>query len=1016
MGDTMKREQIKRRTVLATAAGALAVSAVTALPQRALAAGGETERLGDYAKHSVEGGRSVTVTSVSGQRLRLTAYGDQMVRVSAARAEEDFFSDTRYEMVQPESHTALGGSLKVTVTNDTLEIRTAAADGLRIVLRKKPLRLEFYSLATGALLTREDATRGISWSGANNTVVTEAFVPPSSGERFLKAGHGMLGRTPRLDRTGDTVSHNYADASAKNPDNQAPAIVPFYLSDQGYGVFFNTTFDTTFHFGGANGYGFLADGHDSGGVSPQLDYFLINGPRFAQLLDRYTQLTGRPRLPQRSVFGLQLSDKNFADVSDQNWWREKITQHRAAGFPFDHQVNDNRWREGSGSWSGSWFEFSHDRWPDPAGYQKWAAESGVTVTLDYNRNNTDEMAGWKGGPPPGYSFATADLKDVKENNAVPDWSNPDTRAWVWKVFWDKALNPALKYPGDALWIDEVDDLGAIPYTAKTADGRRWAEERNAYFLNVHKAVGKEGWDPDKSGHIGAAKRPWNWSRGATAGQQRYGHYWTGDIRSTYDEMRNQIRGMQTAGLGGFPFANIDGGGFGDGNLISDAFYRNWPAGWSSLAPIWRPHGTASTKDRGKLASRWPLDQGTQARADFAKYGQLRYGLMPYIYTLAHQANATGMPMARAMVIDYQDRPQAYTHDLQYMWGPSLLVAPVTSDGGSVQQIWLPAGTTWYNFWADIKHTGSDSADLPYTTRTGETPLFVKAGAILPRYPYAQSTAYLTGRQLEMDVYAGADGAFEVVEDDGVTEAYRTGRKTSTTRLTYTNASKRVVIAHPKGTYEGAPGKRRYVIRIHGLDAPVGMRVNGGATLPAFTSEAAALLSEKGAGSVWDAKAKVLSVVTPEIPVAEGGGNAATVEPSGGAFPAVGGGTVYQAESARLDSTFAIDTSHPGYTGTGYADFTGTSADGSTIAWTVSAATAGTKRLLVRYANGSDRDRPVTVDVNGKKAGTLAMAPTGSWDTWATASVTADLPKGDGITVRAVLTQAQGANIDSLTLL
>ncbi|MFF1920576.1 TIM-barrel domain-containing protein [Streptomyces sp. NPDC058221] len=1012
----MKHEQIKRRTLLASAAGVLAAGTITALPHRALAAAGEPEQLGDYAEHSAAGSRSVTVTSASGQRLRLTAYGDQIVRVSAARYQEDFFSDTRYEMVRPEAHSDLGGSLKVTETNDTLELRTAAADGLRIVVHKKPLRLEFYSLGTDALLAKEDATHGISWGGANSTIVTQTFVPPTSGERFLKGGHGVLGRTPRLDRTGDKVSHNYADAAAAadNPNDQAPAIVPFYLSNKGYGVFFNTTFDTTFNFGGANGYGFFADGHDSGGVDPQLDYFLINGPKFGQLLDRYTELTGRPRLPQRSVFGLQLSDKNFSNVSDQNWWREKITQHRAAGLPFDHQVNDNRWREGSGSWSGSWFEFSHDRWPDPAGYQKWAATNGVTVTLDYNRNNTNEMAGWKGGPPPGYSLPADDLKNVKENNAVPDWSNPDTRAWVWKVFWDKALNPELNYPGDALWIDEVDDLGGIPYTAKMADGRRWAEARNAYFLNVHKAVGEEGWDPEGNGHIGAAKRPWTWSRGATAGQQRFGHYWSGDISSTYDEMRNQIRGMQTAGLGGFPFANIDGGGFGDGNLISDAFYRNWPAGWSSLAPIWRPHGTASTKDRGKLASRWPLDQSAQARADFMKYGQLRYSLMPYIYTLAHQANATGMPMARAMVIDYQDRPQSYTHDLQYMWGPSLLVAPVTSDGGSVQQIWLPAGTTWYNFWADIKHTGSDTADFPYTTRTGETPLFVKAGAILPKYPYAQSTAYMARGQLELDVYAGADGVFEVVEDDGLTEAYRNSEKTSVTRLTHTNASKRVVIAHPKGTYDGAPGKRRYVVRMHGLDAPVGMRVNGGGTLPAFTSEAAALLSENGSGSVWDAKTKILSVITPEISVVKDGGNAATVEPSGGSFPAVGGATVYQAENARLDSTFAIDTSHPGYTGTGFADFNGTSA-GSTIAWTVSVATAGTKQLFVRYANGSDKDRPLVLDVNGKKAGTLAMQPTGSWDTWATVSVTADLPKGDDITVRAVLSLSQGANIDSLIL-
>ncbi|MCX5214725.1 DUF5110 domain-containing protein [Kitasatospora sp. NBC_00240] len=1010
----MEHDRIKRRTLLSAAVGALAVGAVSTLPARAATAA--QEKLGDYAGHTTDS-RSVTVTSTSGQQLRITAYGDQILRVHATRAGEAFFADTRYEMVVPANHTSMGGTLTVTTTSDTVEAHTAAADGLRVVLHKKPLRLEFYHRSTGALLAKEDAAHGVSWSGTNSTIATQAFAAPPADERFLKAGHGILGRAPKIDRTGDTVSHNYADGAAANdnPNDQAPAIVPFYLSNKGYAVFFNTTFDTTFSFGGSNGYGFFADGHDAGGAKPQVDYFLINGPRFAQLLDRYTQLTGRPRLPQRSIFGLQLSDKSFADVSDQNWWRTKITDHRAAGFPFDHQVNDNRWRNGSGGWSGSWFEFSPDRWPDPAGYAAWAAANGVTVTLDYNRNNTNEMAGWKGGPPPGYSLAASDLTNVKENNAVPDWTNPATRTWVWKVFWDKALNPSLKYPCDGLWIDETDDLGGILYTAKMADGRTWAENRNSYFLSLQKGVGQEGWDPDAGGHIGSAKRPWTWSRGATAGQQRYGHYWTGDISSTYAEMQNQIRGMQTAGLGGFPFANIDGGGFGDGNASSDAFYRNWPVAWSSLAPIWRPHTSASVKAKGRTASRWPLDQSAQAQADFARYGQLRYTLMPYIYTLAHQAAATGLPMARAMVIDYQDRPQAYTHDLQYMWGPSLLVAPLLSDGGGVQQVWLPAGTTWYNFWADIKHAGSDSGDFAYTTRTGETPLFVKAGAILPKYPYAQSTAYLAERQLEMDVWAGADGAFDLVEDDGVTEAYRKGaQNTSVTRLTYTDTATRVVVAHPRGTYQGAPGSRRYLVRFHGLAKPVGMRVNGGATLPAFTSEAAVLVNGSGAGCVWDAQTKVLTVVTAEIPVSANGGTAATVEPSGASFPAVGGGTVHQAESARFDSTFILDTLHPGYTGTGYADFNGTSA-GATIAWTVSVASAGKRQLLIRYANGGDTDRPVTIDVNGTKGSTLALAPTGSWDTWATASCTETLPQGS-VTVRATLTKATGANFDSLTVL
>ncbi|MEU7870590.1 TIM-barrel domain-containing protein, partial [Dactylosporangium sp. NPDC049140] len=545
--------------------------------------------------------------------------------------------------------------------------------------------------------------------------------------------------------------------------------------------------------------------------------------------------------------------------------------------------------------------------------------------------------------------------------------------------------------------------------------RASTRDTDDYFFYLHKGVGEEGWDPQAAGHIGTARRPWTWSRGASAGQQRYGHYWTGDIASTYDEMRQQIRGMLVGGLGGFPYSNIDGGGFqgGTGGLIPEPFYRNWTAAWSSLSPIWRPHSGASTTDQGPAASRWPLDQSAAIQADFRKYGELRYTLLPYIYSIAHQAAATGMPMARAMVIDYQSRPNAYSHDLQYMWGPSVLVAPVTSDGGATQNVWLPAGATWYNLWADIKHAGTDATDLPYVTYTGEIILFVKAGAILPKYQYAQSTAFLNKRQLEMEVYAGADGTFDVVEDDGVTESYRVTGARSVTTLAYTDAATRTTIRHPQGTYDGAPATRRYVVRIHGLTAPVGMRVNGGATLPSYNSEATAVTS--GGGTVWDAARHVLTVVTPSIAVVTGGGVAATVEPSGSAFPAATGGTVYPAERAALSGA-VIDTRHPDYTGTGFVDFADGSASGAYVQWTVSVPAAGTRTLTFRYANGTTASRPLAIAVNGATVnGALPFDPTGSWDTWGTTSFTASLPAGSQLAIRATTTGTNGANIDSLTV-
>jgi alpha-D-xyloside xylohydrolase len=475
-------------------------------------------------------------------------------------------------------------------------------------------------------------------------------------------------------------------------------------------------------------------------------------------------------------------------------------------------------------------------------------------------------------------------------------------------------------------------------------------------------------------------------------------------------MQQQIRGMLNAGLGGFPYANIDAGGF-RGGVIAGDLYRNWVAAWASVSPIWRPHAEGDTATLGARASRWPIDQAAAERDEFLRYGRLRYSLLPYIYTIAHTAHVSGLPMARAMVVDHQDNPLAYTHDLQYMWGPSILVMPVTTAvSGATQQVWLPAGDTWYNFWSDAKSAGSDTAEKSYVTRTGEIIMYVRAGAILPRYRYAQSTRFLDKTHLELDVYTGTNGSFPLYEDDGVSEEYRAGAASSVTDLSFVHATLTVRIAHPVGSYRDAPATRRYVVRLHGLAAPVGMQVDGGPALGAFTSETAAILH--GSGQVWDAGRKILSVVTAPVAVQPGGGGAATIRPSGQPFPAATGATVYPAEDATLSGA-AIGTQHPGYTGNGYADYVG--AAGDHVEWTATVATAGTHTLTFRYANGGPADRPLAITVNGTTihAG-LSFSPTGDWRTWRTTSVPASLPAGT-VRIRATATGSSGGNIDCLSI-
>ena len=469
------------------------------------------QTIGNYARVEKHSNELLFISDV-GQKIRITANNNFVVRIQAVQKGEDFFADDRYEMV---ANHLRNGSLNVTDQGDHFEITTGNNEGVLIALSKFPMRISFFNRKGNEMLLK--SKEGICWD-KNNIRITFEYDPT---EHFCGMGHQAFGWVDSIDLRGKTISCNYGDGLSWG--KQGVLTVPFYLSGKGYGVFLNSTFPHMFHFGKDGDYGFDIS---TKGFDGQMDFYFILGPEFPDILNRYTQLTGRPRLPQRSVFGLQLSDKGDPNNSGEQWWKNKITAHRKAGFPFDHIVNDNRWREGSGAWSGSWFQWDSLRYPDPKEYAAWCNQNKVTVTLDINRNNSSSCWGWK----PEYNLPEAQ-KYVKEGYSAPDYSNPDTRHWIWQLFWNKSFNPALHYPGDAIWIDETDEMYTLPDSLICANGRSWGENRNYYHFLIAKAVVQEGWDhksTDSVPGIGEAKRPFVWMRGMTAGGQRYAAYWTGD--------------------------------------------------------------------------------------------------------------------------------------------------------------------------------------------------------------------------------------------------------------------------------------------------------------------------------------------------------------------------------------------------------------------------------------------------------------------------------------------------------
>ncbi len=689
-------------------------------------------------------GRAFYIESSDGSRtLRVAWYGNAIVRLQTAHDGESFLPDDHYEMVETHDWP---NDVDVDVNSRFVVFDSPDLD---VMVDRKSLVASFYPRENSPPVLQER----MGSRGDNDGRVVR--FQPNDDERFTGLGHGYFARAKSLELTGTVVDRNYGS----EPIEQAPLIVPFYLSSFGYGVFLNSTFPNRFALNADGDYSIAIDTH---GFTGQMDYFFIAGPELTSVLDRYTQLTGRPRLPMKSMFGLQLSDKGHdhdsQTPSDETWWKDKIAEHRKAALPLDHVVNDNRWRAAGGKRCESKIEWDEERYPDPKIWADWLDEQGLVSTIDFNRCIARFSDGWD----PAFNLPSID--NIEFADSAPDLTNADFRDWFWQLFYDKSLDPSLGYPGDALWIDEFDEQGAAPKDIVLANGRSSAEMRNYWFFLIAKALVADGWDQSD-----LVNRPFVWVRGMTAGAQRYATLWSGDIKPNNKEMAAQVRAMQLAGLAGFPYWGHDAGGFFDWDRRmgpDESLYKRWAMAFGSFAPIWKPHGMGQ--------SRWPLDRSETSLAAAQQYGRLRYELMPYLYSAAHEAAETGAPIARPMLLDYPQSDEAWEHELQYFFGPDLLVAPVVDEDESI--VWLPEGG-WYS----MRDGSYFEGERLLAINDGVMPVFARAGAVVPKREYALSTAFIDKTTLVIDVYTGADGAFRLIEDDDRTEAYRDGERRITRR-------------------------------------------------------------------------------------------------------------------------------------------------------------------------------------------------------------------------------------------
>jgi alpha-D-xyloside xylohydrolase len=534
--------------------------------------------------------------------------------------------------------------------------------------------------------------------------------------------YGLGERFTAFVKNGQAVDMWNEDGGTSS--EQAYKNVPFYMTNRGYGVFVNHPERVSFEVASEK-----VERVQFSVPGEHLDYFLIYGPSPKEVLARYTALTGRPALPPAWSFGLWLST-SFTTDYDEETISAFVRGMAERDLPLHVFHFDCFWMK-----EFHWCNLEWDRcaFPDPEGMLERLKARGLRICVWINPYIAQRSALFDEGMSGGYLLKRPD-GDVwqwdkwQAGMALVDFTNPAARRW----FADK-LRALVDMGVDCF----KSDFGErIPTDVVYFDGSDPLKMHNYYTYLYNKTV----FDllEDRLGQGGATL----FARSATAGCQKFPVHWGGDCSATFESMAESLRGGLSLGVSGFGFWSHDLGGFEE--MASAEVYKRWCA-FGLLSSHSRLHGSQSYRVP------WLFDE--QAVDVLRFFTQLKCRLMPYLYHAASQAHATGVPIMRAMLLDFPDDPACDYLDLQYMLGDSLLVAPVFSHAGDVAY-YLPAGR-WTNFitgavaqgpgWMRERH---DFMSLPLMVRPNSV-IAVGARDDRPDYDYADGVT--------LQVYELADG-------------------------------------------------------------------------------------------------------------------------------------------------------------------------------------------------------------------------------------------------------------------
>jgi alpha-D-xyloside xylohydrolase len=561
-------------------------------------------------------------------------------------------------------------------------------------------------------------------------------------------------------------------------------------------------------------------------VGEGVDYYFVYGPSTDQVIAGYRFLTGNATMLPQWVFGLWQSRQRY-ETAEQSL--DVVKEFRAREIPFDNIVQDwQYWR--TDAWGSH--EFDAKRFPDPEGWIKAIHDEHAHLMISVwgkfnpNTDNAKEMNA------KGYLYQpdlTEHMKDwIGQPYTFYDAFNPDAR----KLFWAQLDKGLFSKGVDAWWMDATEpDITPSPPSlqAQQTHMNPTYLGTGSRMLNGYALMNSEG---VYTGEREAApdQRVFILTRSGFAGQQRYSAVpWSGDITSTWTAMGKQIAAGLGASISGLPYWTMDTGGYTMQRKFSQepmkpedqAEWRELNARWfeySTFTPLLRVHGELRPREM------WTLGDGSPAYNAELKFDTLRYALFPYIYSLAGWTTQKDYTMMRPLVMDFARDATARELSDEYMYGPALLVAPVTEYQARTRAVYLPAGVGWYDYW-----TGKTVAvgEVKASAAYDEIPVFVRAGSIVPYAPSMQYVGEKTSDPTTLWVYAGANGSFDLYEDQGTTFDYEKGAFAEIP-IRWDEKAGVLTIGKRVGTFDGMLERRSFRVVVVSREHPVGYAADAAA--------------------------------------------------------------------------------------------------------------------------------------------------------------------------------------------